>query len=115
MADTCIFCKIINKELKSTIVYEDEDILAFKDLNPVASTHLLFIPKKHIESMNTLEVSDANLIGKLLIKISEIANEKGLSKNGYRVVANTGRDGGQTVFHLHFHLLAGRSLHWPPG
>ena len=112
--DNCIFCKIINKEIPSDIVYEDDKILAFKDLNPQAPVHLLFIPKKHIKSIDQLEEEDIELIGHIYYTISRLSEELGLEK-GYRVVVNTGQDGGQTVGHLHFHLLAGRSLQWPPG
>ena len=115
MSKTCVFCKIINKEIQSTILYEDDEIMAFVDMNPVAPTHILFIPKKHIDSMVSINEEDTMLLGKLFIKISEIAKEKGFSKRGYRVVTNTGNDGGQTVSHLHLHLIAGRSFHWPPG
>lgn len=111
----CIFCKIIRKELSSKIVYEDEEIIAFKDLNSVAPTHLLFIPKKHIESLDAITEEDISLLGKLQYKISEYAREHGLARDGYRVVNNMGRNGGQTVFHLHFHLMAQRNFHWPPG
>lgn len=112
--DNCIFCKIINKEIPSDIVYEDDKILAFNDVNPQAPVHLLFIPKKHIKSIDQLEEKDIDLIGHIYYAISRLSEELGLEK-GYRVVVNTGQDGGQTVGHLHFHLLAGRSLQWPPG
>ncbi|MCB1157136.1 MAG: histidine triad nucleotide-binding protein [Leptospiraceae bacterium] len=110
-----IFSKIIRKEIPAKIVYEDEDILAFEDINPVAPTHVLFIPKKVISSLDALTEENVGLIGKLLLTISRFASEKGLEKEGYRVVTNTGKNAGQTVFHIHFHLLAGRQMNWPPG
>lgn len=113
--DNCIFCKIVRKEIPAKVVYEDEDLLAFHDINPQAPIHILFIPKKHIESLDSLNDSDAELIGKIHLKIRDIARLHGLDKTGYRVVNNTGKDGGQTVFHIHFHLLGLRPLHWPPG
>jgi histidine triad (HIT) family protein len=115
MENNCIFCKIINKEIKSNIVFENEKILAFKDLNPVSPVHVLFIPKKHIKSLNELQTEDSNLIGNLFLNISKYAKENGISENGYRIINNMGIEGGQTVFHIHFHLLAGRQHGWPPG
>lgn len=113
--NNCIFCKIINKEIQSQIVYEDDDCIGFKDINPVSPVHVLFIPRKHIESLNSISEEDTTIMGKILLKIAKYAREKGLEKNGYRVVNNIGKDAGQTVFHIHFHLLAGRGFHWPPG
>lgn len=110
----CIFCKIVNDEIPSEKVYEDNDILAFKDLNPAAPIHILIIPKKHISSLNDVKSEDIEILGKLLLTTSKIAKEQGLSK-GYRVVNNCGEDGGQTVDHIHFHLLGERKLQWPPG
>lgn len=115
MENNCIFCKIANKEIKSNIVFEDENIIAFKDLNSVSPIHLLFIPKKHIQSLNEVQNEDSDLIGKIFFKISKYAQENGFSENGYRVVNNVGKEGGQTVFHIHFHFLAGRQHGWPPG
>ena len=114
MAD-CIFCKIAAKEIPSTVVYEDEQVLAFKDLEPQAPFHALVIPKKHVESVGALTAADKELAGHILCEvIPRIAKENELDK-GFRVVANTGDDGGQTVKHLHFHVLGGRSMQWPPG
>lgn len=110
-----IFDKIINKEIKADIVFEDEHCLAFRDINPQAPTHILLIPKKEIESLATIQKEDQTLLGHMLLKISEIAESEGLSKDGFRVVANTNEYGGQSVYHLHFHLLGGRKLSWPPG
>lgn len=111
----CIFCKIVAGEIPSTKVYEDEKILAFKDLNPEAPEHVLIIPKKHISSLNDACDADLELLGYIQIRIKHIAEKLGVAATGYRVVANTGDEGGQTVHHLHYHLLGGRSLQWPPG
>jgi histidine triad (HIT) family protein len=114
MADT-IFQKIIDREIPADIVYEDDQCLAFRDVAPVAPTHVLVIPKKPIESIDALADEDAALLGHLWLTISNLASELQLAPDGYRVVVNCGQDGGQTVDHLHFHLLGGRPLSWPPG
>lgn len=111
----CIFCKIVNKELPAEIAYEDDKVLAFKDLSPQAPTHLLIIPKKHISTMNDIQDEDVALIGHIKLTAAKIAKELGFADAGYRVVMNCNEDGGQTVYHIHLHLLAGRSLAWPPG
>ncbi|MGM9525840.1 MAG: histidine triad nucleotide-binding protein [Peptococcaceae bacterium] len=111
----CIFCKIANKEIPSTIVYEDEDVIAFRDLNPEAPVHILVIPKKHIASLNAATAEDQQLLGKVLLTIQKIAAEQGIAEKGYRVVTNCGEQGGQTVMHLHFHLMGGREMLWPAG
>ncbi|HAG44127.1 MAG TPA: histidine triad nucleotide-binding protein [Clostridium sp.] len=111
----CIFCKIINGEIPCNKVYEDDKVLAFKDINPEAPIHVLLIPKIHIASINDLNHQDSHLISHRFLTIQNIAKELGIDESGYRVVTNTGKDGGQTVNHMHFHLLAGRSLNWPPG
>ena len=113
MAD-CIFCKIASKDIPAKVVYEDDLILAFHDLEPQAPVHLLIIPKKHIASMDGVEKEDAELMGHLLNKVKDIAAEAGLV-NGYRLVNNCGEDGLQTVKHIHFHLLGKRKMNWPPG
>ncbi len=110
-----IFSKIIAREIPATIVYEDDLCLGFRDVNPQAPQHVLFIPKKSIRSMAEVEKEDAQLIGHILLKAAAWAKSEGLDESGYRLVINTNRDGGQTVFHLHVHLLAGRPLLWPPG
>jgi histidine triad (HIT) family protein len=110
-----IFSKIINKEIPAKIVYEDELCLAFHDISPQAPTHVLVIPKKPIPSLEHLVLEDAALMGHLMIKISEVARTLGLSEKGYRVVTNVGPHGGQTVPHLHFHILGKRQMTWPPG
>ena len=115
MAD-CIFCKIAQGEIPSTKVYEDDQVLAFRDLDPQAPEHVLVIPKKHIASILALGAEDKDLTGHLLTEvIPEMARSLGIDINGFRLVTNTGSDGGQTVEHLHFHLLGGRPLTWPPG
>lgn len=114
MSDT-IFGKIIRREIPADIVYEDEDVLAFRDVNPQAPTHILIIPKKTIPTVNELTAADAGLVGKMVLAAKQIAAEKGLADKGYRLVINCNTAGGQTVYHLHLHLLGGRQLTWPPG
>ena len=114
MADT-IFGKIIRRDIPADIVYEDEDVLAFRDLNPQAPVHVLFVPKRAIASLDEAQPGDAELLGKLLLAAAAYAREQGLAKDGYRTVINCNEHGGQTVFHIHLHLLAGRQMHWPPG
>ena len=114
MADT-LFAKIIRREIPADIVYEDDDVLAFRDIHPQAPVHVLFIPKKSIATLNDLTENDALLIGKLVLAATRWANAQGFAENGYRLVTNCNRDGGQTVFHIHLHLLAGRAMQWPPG
>ncbi len=109
-----IFQKIIDKQIPADIVYEDDQCLAFRDINPQAPTHVLVIPKREIKSIDALSPSDGPLIGHLFVVVRQIAQQLGLS-DGYRTVINCGRDGGQSVDHIHIHLLAGRSLSWPPG
>ena len=105
--EDCLFCKIIKGEITSTKVYEDEDILAFNDINPAAPIHILVIPKKHIESLAHMQKEDEAIVGKIYGVINKIAEEKGFKDNGYRVIVNCGKDAGQEVMHLHFHVLAG--------
>ena len=109
----CLFCKMVAGDIKPDIVYEDETLLAFRDINPQAPLHVLIIPKRHIANLN--ELDEGALGGLLLQKASQIAAEQGYADSGYRTVINCNDDGGQTVHHLHLHLLAGRSMHWPPG
>ncbi len=104
----CIFCQIVKKEIPSQIVYEDDEILAFKDIQPKAKVHLLIIPKKHINSLN--EAKNEEILGKLLLRAKELAKEFKISKSGYKIVINTGKDAGQVIFHLHLHLLGGEEL-----
>lgn len=114
MGDT-LFGKIIRREIPADIVYEDDDVLAFRDINPQAPVHVLFIPKKPIATLNDAGDADALLLGKLTLAAMRWAKSQGFADNGYRCVFNCNRDGGQTVFHVHLHLLAGRQMHWPPG
>lgn len=109
----CIFCKIASKEIKSSIVYEDENVLAFNDINPQAPIHIVVIPKEHIATLN--DVRDFGIYEKIFIAIDKIVKELKVEKDGYRIVANCNKNGGQTVFHIHFHILAGRYMEWPPG
>lgn len=109
----CVFCKIINKEIPSRIVYEDDKVLAFEDINPQAPTHILVIPKKHFS--NLVDMDDKELIGHIFMVIKKIAKDRGVDERGFRVVMNCNSEAGQTVYHTHFHLLAGRKMHWPPG
>jgi histidine triad (HIT) family protein len=111
----CLFCRLANHEIPASIVYEDERVLAFNDINPQAPTHVLVIPKRHIASLNEISVEDDQLLGELVRRASAIAKERGLAAGGFRTVFNTNRDAGQTVFHIHLHLLGGRSMTWPPG
>ena len=108
--DNCLFCKIVNGEIPSNKVYEDEDVLAFYDINPIAAIHILVIPKKHIASIAHMEKEDEALIGKIYGVINKIAEEKGFKDKGFRVIANCGEDAGLEVMHLHFHVLAGENL-----
>jgi len=111
----CIFCKIINGEIPSHKVYEDELVFAFKDINPEAPVHILIVPKQHIESVAAIDVSHHLLIGHIHSIAQKIAEEFGINDSGYRLLTNIGKHGGQTVHHLHYHLLGGRQLQWPPG
>ena len=113
--DSCIFCRIARKEIPAKVVYEDERILAFEDIRPQAPIHILLIPKIHFASLNQAPEGAEKLLGELLVRAREIAGEKGIGASGYRIVLNTARDSGQEVFHIHFHLLGGRRMSWPPG
>ncbi len=112
---TTIFSKIIDREIPAEIVYEDDMCLAFKDISPQAPTHILLIPKKEIPSLNDLKSEDGGIMGHLMLKVPEIASKAGISEDGYRIVVNTGENSGQSVFHIHIHILGGRKLEWPPG
>ena len=111
----CLFCKVINREIPAAIVYEDERVLAFNDINPQAPTHVLIVPKAHIGTLNDLSAKDDQIVGELVRRAAAIAKDRGISEGGFRTVFNTNRHAGQTVFHIHLHLLGGRSMQWPPG
>ena len=109
----CIFCRITRGEIPSNIVYESDDCVAFRDVNPQAPVHILVVPRAHVSSLS--ETSDASLVGRLSLVAAELAKKEGIADSGYRTVINTNRDAGQTVFHIHLHLLGGRPMGWPPG
>jgi len=111
----CLFCKIVKKEINADIIYENNSVLAFKDINPQSPVHILVIPKKHISSLNELQEQDINILSDLFKAIKKIVKDFNIEKDGYRVVINTNKNGGQEVQHLHFHILGGRQLNWPPG
>ena len=115
LQDDCIFCKIIRREIPAKIVAESEDWIAFDDINPQAPVHTLIIPKTHISSTNELAAGQAEIMGRLFVAAREVAEHKGVAQSGYRMVMNTGAQAGQTVFHVHLHVIAGRPLSWPPG
>lgn len=111
----CIFCKIINGDVPAQVVFEDDELLAFEDISPAAPQHILIIPRKHIDTINDLTESDAELVGKMFLCAKKLASKRGVDKEGYRTVMNCMSGAGQSVFHIHLHLLAGRVLSWPPG
>ena len=111
----CLFCKMVSGEIKPDTVYENDKVLAFRDINPQAPTHVLVIPKEHIATINDLDESHRDLVGDLYLAAREIARAEGIDESGFRTVINCNEDSGQTVFHMHLHLLGGRRMHWPPG
>jgi histidine triad (HIT) family protein len=113
--DDCVFCKIAGKQIPSALVHEDDQLVAFNDVNPQAPMHMLIIPREHIPSLGQLDSGHDELVGRALRLAAELARQKGLSESGYRVVINCGKDAGQSVGHLHFHVLGGRVMGWPPG
>jgi histidine triad (HIT) family protein len=113
VADDCLFCRIVRKEIPAKVVAEDEHSLAFRDINPQAPVHVVVIPREHVPSLN--QATDPVLIGRLSLMAADIARKEGVAESGYRTVINTNSAAGQTVFHVHLHLLGGRSMHWPPG
>ena len=115
MTDSCIFCKIVSKEAKATIVYQDEQVTAFRDVRPVGPTHILLVPNRHIESVNTLKPEDEPLIGHLFTVARKLAEEEEIAGGGYRLITNTGLNGGQTVLHFHLHLIGGQRMKYPMG
>jgi histidine triad (HIT) family protein len=114
MAD-CLFCKILKGEIPASIIYEDDRLIAFNDINPQAPLHALVVPKRHIASLNELSADDDALVGEMVRRAAAIAKQRGYSERGFRTVFNTNAEAGQTVFHIHLHVLAGRGLTWPPG
>jgi histidine triad (HIT) family protein len=112
---SCLFCRIVNREIPASLVYEDDRVVAFNDINPQAPTHVLIVPREHIATLNDLQPSHDGIVGELVRRAAAIANERGIDAGGYRLVFNTNRDAGQTVFHIHLHLIGGRGLAWPPG
>jgi histidine triad (HIT) family protein len=111
----CLFCKIIDREIPGDIVFEDDEVLAFNDLNPQAPTHILIVPKKHIATLNDIEEGDLSLVGRLQYTAAWLAAERGFAEEGYRLVMNCNEAGGQTVYHIHMHLMGGRRFTWPAG
>jgi histidine triad (HIT) family protein len=111
----CLFCRIIARDVPAAIIYEDDRLLAFNDINPQGPTHVLIVPKRHIASLNELTPDDDAIVGEVVRRAAALAAERGIAAGGYRIVFNTNRDAGQTVFHIHLHLIGGRGLHWPPG
>jgi len=115
MSDNCLFCRILNGDIPADVIYEADAAIAFRDINPQAPTHVLIIPRKHISTINDLDENDRETVGELFLAAREIASREGLSEPGYRVVMNCNEGAGQSVFHIHLHLLGGRGLGWPPG
>jgi histidine triad (HIT) family protein len=111
----CLFCGIVEGKIKANVVYQDDALVAFKDIAPKAPAHVLIIPRKHIASVSDIAEQDRNLIGQIFQVAAKLARELGIAESGYRVVVNSGPDAGQSVFHLHYHLLGGRQMSWPPG
>lgn len=111
----CLFCKMISGEIKPDVVYEDETVLAFRDINPQAPTHVLVVPKRHVSTINDLVPEDAELVGRLYLAAKAVARAEGIAERGYRTVMNCNAEAGQSVFHLHLHVLGGRVMGWPPG
>ncbi len=113
--ERCLFCRIANREIPASMAYEDDDVLAFHDINPQAPTHILVIPRRHIPSLDEMKPGDMEAVGRTIHRATEIARDQQISDEGYRLVINQGEAAGQTVFHIHVHLIGGRNLKWPPG
>lgn len=111
----CLFCRMVAGEIKPDVVYEDDAVLAFRDTNPQAPTHVLVIPKTHIATLNDLQPEQAPLLGRMYLAAQQVAQKDGIAERGYRTVINCNREAGQSVFHVHLHVLGGRAMHWPPG
>ena len=115
MSNHCIFCKIVSNEAKADIVYRDDQVTAFRDVHPVAPTHILIVPNRHIDSVGTLEPEDEQTVGHIFSVARRLAEQEGIAKSGYRIITNSGPNGGQTVFHLHVHLIGGQRMRFPMG
>jgi len=115
MSEGCLFCRVVSGEVEAEVVARDDDWVAFRDINPQAPTHVLVVPRRHVESVHAFESSDRELAGRLLLACRRVAELEGIEERGYRVVTNTGEDAGQSVPHVHFHVLGGRRMRWPPG
>jgi len=115
VAQDCLFCKIARREIPSDFLYEDESVVAFRDINPQAPLHVLVIPRRHIEKISQLKREDGDLVVRMITAANRIAAEQGIAESGYRLIFNCGVDGGQEVYHIHLHLLGGRKMNWPPG
>lgn len=115
MADDCIFCKIVQGTIPAKIAFQNDELVAFHDISPAAPTHILIVPRQHIDSSAALTEQNASLVGRMVLTAAQLAREQNIESSGYRIVTNTGSDGGQSVNHLHFHLLGGRQMSWPPG
>ena len=113
--EDCLFCKIVGKDIPAELIFEDDRIVAFNDINPQAPIHILIIPREHLASLNDVPEEKRDLLGHILLRAQQIAQNLGIRENGYRIVLNTARDSGQEVYHIHFHLLGGRRMTWPPG
>ncbi len=111
----CLFCKIVAKEIPASLVFEDDQLLAFNDINPQGPTHVLIVPKRHIATLNELSKADDEIVGAMVRRAAAIAKDRGINAGGFRTVFNTNKDAGQTVFHVHLHLIGGRGFTWPPG
>ena len=115
MSNDCLFCKIAAGSIPAKLVYQDEQVVAFRDINPTAPTHILLIPRRHVSGLSEMQAGDEGLLGALLLAAGRLAREEGVAESGFRVVTNTGAQAGQSVGHLHFHLIGGRQMGWPPG
>jgi histidine triad (HIT) family protein len=115
MTMDCLFCKIAQQQIPATIIYQDEHVVAFRDISPQAPVHALVIPRRHITTLNDLQPTDADLLGRMIIAAQQIAAQDGIAESGFRLAMNCNSDGGQTVYHIHLHVLGGRAMHWPPG
>ena len=114
-AEGCVFCQIVSNQTLANILYRDQQVTAFRDARPMGPTHLLIVPNRHIESLNDMQDEDEGLMGYMFTVARKLAAKEGIDQSGYRVVINTRDDGGQTIYHLHLHLIGGRRMHWPPG